>query len=174
MFARGLVSLHTPPLLGRKPSLVKSRVSISSKLIENKRFQVLYSGHLRKIGGRGSYRLVHTPPHLDRNSPPLSPIIPALARPSGKSNHSHTYAIPGGRGVWSYQSDSAFCSSSTSLVSQPPFPLSTPPCLLHHHSTPRLLRIPFPERNLSESRQFPGARPAGMSSFVYRCPDAHD
>jgi hypothetical protein len=52
-FARGLVSLHTPPLLGRKPSSAKSRVSISSKLIENKRFQVLYFGHLRKTGGGG-------------------------------------------------------------------------------------------------------------------------
>jgi hypothetical protein len=37
--------------------------------------QLHYFGHLRKTGGRGSYRLVHTPPHLGRNSPPLSPII---------------------------------------------------------------------------------------------------
>jgi hypothetical protein len=51
MFARGLVSLHTPPLLGRKSFEAKSRVSISSKLIENKRLQVLYFGHLRKTGG---------------------------------------------------------------------------------------------------------------------------
>jgi hypothetical protein len=76
MFARGLVSGHptkdvhpelvegafsysTPPLLGRKPSSVKSRVSISSKLIEIKELQFQYFGYLRKIGGRGSYRLVH-------------------------------------------------------------------------------------------------------------------
>ena len=44
---------------GRKPSSVKSRVSTSSKLIESKRLQVYYFGHLRKTGGRGSYRLVH-------------------------------------------------------------------------------------------------------------------
>jgi len=55
MLARGLVSLHSPPLLGQKPSLVKSRVSITSKLIESKRLQVLYFGHLRKTGGWGSY-----------------------------------------------------------------------------------------------------------------------
>jgi hypothetical protein len=88
MFARGLVSLHTPPLLGRKPSLVKSRVSISSKLIENKRFQVLYSGHLRKTGGRGSYRLVYTA------------YLP-LRKPHGtKSHHSRTF-VPSGlsRGI---------------------------------------------------------------------------
>jgi|SRR5882724_5999274 len=54
MFARGLDSLHTLPILGRKSFAAKSRVSITSKLIENKRFQVLYFGHLRKTGGRGS------------------------------------------------------------------------------------------------------------------------
>jgi hypothetical protein len=98
MSARGLLSLHTPPLLGRKPSSAKSRISISSKLIQTKRLQAPYFGHLRKTGGKGSYRLVHTPPDLHRNSPPLSPIIPALARPSRKSNHSRTYAIPVGGG----------------------------------------------------------------------------
>jgi hypothetical protein len=61
-FARGLVSLHTRPLLGRKPSSVKSRVSISSKLIEIKGLQLHYFGHLRKSGGEGelpagTYRL---------------------------------------------------------------------------------------------------------------------
>jgi hypothetical protein len=54
------ISLHSPPLLGRKSSSGKSRVSISSKLIEIKGLQLLYFGHLRKTGGRGSYRLVHT------------------------------------------------------------------------------------------------------------------
>jgi hypothetical protein len=58
MFARGLSSLHTPPLLDLKSLKVKSRVSTTSKLIQTKRLQVLYSGHLRKTGGRGSYRLV--------------------------------------------------------------------------------------------------------------------
>src|SRR5258708_529515 len=51
MLARGLITLHTLPLLGRKSSSVKSRVSITSKLIESKRLQVLYFGHLRKTGG---------------------------------------------------------------------------------------------------------------------------
>ena len=76
-FARGLVSGHPtkdvhpelvegslsysiPPFLGRKLSSAKSRVSISSKLIEIKELQLQYFGHLRKAGGRGSYRLVHT------------------------------------------------------------------------------------------------------------------
>jgi hypothetical protein len=68
-FAPGLVSLHTTPLLGRKPSSVKSRVSISSKLIEIKGFQLQHFGHLRKTGGRGSYRLVHTTHHPVRKSP---------------------------------------------------------------------------------------------------------
>ena len=81
MLARGWLSLHTPPFPGRKCFAAKSRISISSKLIENKRFQVLYFGHLRKTGGRGSYRLVHTTDHPVRKSPPLTPAFPALARP---------------------------------------------------------------------------------------------
>jgi hypothetical protein len=80
MVARGWVSLHTPPLLGRKPSSVKSRVSITSKLIEIKRLQVLYSGHLRKTGGGGSYRLVHATGYPVRKSPQRkSPNRPASA-----------------------------------------------------------------------------------------------
>jgi len=98
MFARGLLSLHTPPLLGRKPSSVKSRVSISSKLIEIKGLHLHYFGHLRKTGGRGSYRLVHTTHDLVRISSPLAPVLPTLARLSGKSNHSRTYGMPGGGG----------------------------------------------------------------------------
>ena len=81
-FTRGLLSLHTPPLLGRKPSSVKSRVSISSKLIEIKGFQLHYFGHLQKTGGRGSYRLVHTTHQLVRKSPPPTPAFPTLAHPS--------------------------------------------------------------------------------------------
>ena len=80
-FARGLVSLHTPPLLGRKPSSAKSRVSISSKLIEIKRLQPHYFGHLRKTGGRGSYQL----PILHPLFPPHSP----LACP-GRSRRGHS------------------------------------------------------------------------------------
>jgi hypothetical protein len=58
-----------PALLGRKPSSVKSRVSITSKLIEIERLQVLYFDHLRKTGGRGSYRLVHATGYPVRKSP---------------------------------------------------------------------------------------------------------
>src|ERR1700676_2334091 len=56
MFARGVVSLHTPPLLGRKPSSVKSRISITSKLIQIKGLQPHYFRHLQKTGGRGHSR----------------------------------------------------------------------------------------------------------------------
>ena len=58
MFARGWACLHTAHLPVPKNLAAKPCVSISSKLIENKRLQVLYFGHLRKTGGRGSYRLV--------------------------------------------------------------------------------------------------------------------
>jgi hypothetical protein len=78
MFARGLVSLHTPPLLGRKSFEAKSRVSITSKLIENKPFQVLYFGHLRKMGG-GGVTGWYTPLIVPcGNLTELSPVIPAL------------------------------------------------------------------------------------------------
>ncbi len=60
MFARAVLSLHTAPLSVSKTLASKSCVPLTSKLIENKALQVLYSGHLRKTGGRGSYRLVHT------------------------------------------------------------------------------------------------------------------
>jgi hypothetical protein len=53
MFARALVSLHTLPLLGRKPSSVKSRVSITSKLIEIKGLQLQHSVTYEKQGGGG-------------------------------------------------------------------------------------------------------------------------
>jgi hypothetical protein len=58
MFAQRWVYLHTPPLLGRKFLEAKSRISLTSKLIETKGLQVHYFGHLRKTGGRGSYQLV--------------------------------------------------------------------------------------------------------------------
>src|SRR5580704_11373021 len=41
---------------------------------------------------------LHTPPLLGRNSPPLSTIIPTLARHSRKSNYSRTYKVPRGEG----------------------------------------------------------------------------
>jgi len=72
MFARGLVSLHTPPLLGQKPSPVKSCVSISSKLIEIKGLQLQYFSHLRKTGGRGV--LPACPERSRRVMPTSSPL----------------------------------------------------------------------------------------------------
>jgi hypothetical protein len=97
-FARGLVSLHTPPLLGRKPSSVKSRVSIRSKLIEIKGLQLQYFGHLRKTGGRGSYRLVHATHHPVQKSPPLIPAFPILARPLPNLAIFNILQTIGGRG----------------------------------------------------------------------------
>jgi hypothetical protein len=47
------------------------------------------------------------------------------------------------------------------------------PLSLSSHGTPRLLLCTLAERNLLVSRQFQGARPAGMSP-LYRCLDAHD
>src|SRR5260221_4563755 len=58
MIARGWVSLHPPPPPVPKIPSAKPCVSLTSKLIDIKRLQVLYSGHLRKTGGRGSYQLV--------------------------------------------------------------------------------------------------------------------
>src|ERR1700675_4990258 len=98
-FARGLVSLHTLPHLGPKPSSAKSRISITSKLIDIKGLQLQHFGHLQKIGGRGSYQLVHTTHHPVRKSPPLTPVFPPFARPT--LNMTIFYILPtiGGRGV---------------------------------------------------------------------------
>ena len=78
MFTRGVVSLHIAHLPVPKTLTSKSRVSISSKLIETKGLQLHYFGHLRKTGGRGSYQLVYTA---------LLPVPISLA---AKSNHSQT------------------------------------------------------------------------------------
>src|ERR1700676_4407784 len=48
------ISIHTAPFSVPKTPAAKSCASITSKLIETKALQVLYSGHLRKTGGRGS------------------------------------------------------------------------------------------------------------------------
>src|SRR5258708_15504000 len=100
MFARGVVYLHAAPLLGPKPSSVKSRVSITSKLIESKRLQVLYFGHLRKTGGRGSYG------HLTKDVHPepaegLFSIFRSffLARPALAA------AVPGAKGHQKFRVD---------------------------------------------------------------------
>jgi len=66
MFARGVFSLHTTHLPVQKTLACKPRVSITSKLIQIKGLQLQYFHHLRKTGGMGSYRLVHTTHHLVR------------------------------------------------------------------------------------------------------------
>ena len=53
MFARGMVSLHTAHSPVPKTPAPKSRVSITSKLIQTTGLQALYSSHLRKTGGGG-------------------------------------------------------------------------------------------------------------------------
>src|SRR5260221_9690453 len=58
MIARGWACLHTAQFPVSKNLATKPCVSLTSKLIEIKRLQVLYSGHLQKTGGRGSYQLV--------------------------------------------------------------------------------------------------------------------
>jgi hypothetical protein len=85
-FARGVVYLHTAcPERSRRAYLpvpknpaAKPCIFISSKLIEINGLQLHYFGHLRKTGGRGSYRLVHTP-HL--------PVPKSLAAKSNYSGH---------------------------------------------------------------------------------------
>jgi hypothetical protein len=79
MFARGVAYLHAAHLPVPKGLAAKSRVSISSKLIETKGLQVLHFGHLRKTGGRGSYWLVHATHH---------PVRKSLAAQSNYSGHS--------------------------------------------------------------------------------------
>ena len=199
MFARGVVYLHAAHLPVPKTLSAKSSVSISSKLIEIKGLQLQHFGHLRKTGGRGSYRLVHTPylplrkPHGTKSNHSrtlaLSACVEGYEPLPRKSNYSRTYAIPRGWGVWSYQRASDRCHWSLGEERGPWPVVRCPPCRgwarpsrsslscplsLSSHSTPRLLRLPFPKRNLLVSPLFQGARPAGMSPFVYRCPDAHD
>src|SRR6266436_5472971 len=60
MFARGRACLHTAHLPVPKSLAAKPCISLTSKLIQIKALQVLYSGHLQKTGGRGRYRLVQT------------------------------------------------------------------------------------------------------------------
>src|ERR1700675_804423 len=107
MFARGVLSLHTAPISVPKTPASKSCACLTSKLIETKELQVLYSGHLRKTGGRGSYRLVHAA-HLAVQRGPavkssysptlvLSACIEGYERLSPNSNYSRTYVTPGGR-----------------------------------------------------------------------------
>jgi hypothetical protein len=73
---------------------------------------------------------------------------------------------------------SFFQKAATTTPERPPrhwalgigrWPLSSP-LSLSSHSTPRLLRHTLPERNLLESRQFPGARAAGMPPLCLQVP----
>src|SRR5258707_4125542 len=75
--ARGVLPFQTVQLLVPKTPTSKSRVSITSKLIENKPLQVLHSGHLRKTGGWGSYPLCQQEfgsPSFPRSFPPISTL----------------------------------------------------------------------------------------------------
>src|ERR1700756_5463999 len=95
MFARGVLCFCRPPLPVPKTLTSKSRVSITSKLIQNKRLQVLCFRHLRKTGGRGL--LLSCPersaffalrvPHRGGRAPLL-----ASRQNSTKSSDSHTCA----------------------------------------------------------------------------------
>src|SRR6267143_3327069 len=76
--ARGVLPLQTVQLAVPKTLATNSRVSITSKLIENKPLQVLHSGHLRKTGGRGSYPLCQQEfgsPSFPRSFPPISTLV---------------------------------------------------------------------------------------------------
>ncbi len=121
MFARGVLSLHTAPPSVTKTPASKSCVSATSKLIQIKALQVLYSGHLRKTGGRGSYRLVNAThavqkgltaksshsrtghPTKDVHPEPAEGIFSdssVLLTNSPNFNYSRTYVTRGGRGVY--------------------------------------------------------------------------
>ena len=157
MFARGLVSGHptkdvhpepvegffsysTPPLFSRKHSPNKSRVSVTSKLIEIKTLQVLHFGHLRKTGGKGSYRLVHTPPLLGPK--------PSSAK-SNYSGHPTKHVRPeSAEGLFSY--------SSLALAS------SLTPFLPHHFKT--RARNSFPLISLHKTGGTPPAWSYQVSS----------
>src|SRR5882757_6416775 len=112
MLSRGWACLNNPLLLGLKFLSVKSRVSITYKLIEIKGLQLQYFGHLRKTGGRGSYRLLNATPHLALRSSPQTPASPPrLSRAPFERDARHTLNMPifyilpttGGRVPWSYQ-----------------------------------------------------------------------
>jgi hypothetical protein len=84
MFAPGVASLHTAHLPVPKTLTSKSRVSITSKLIQNTGLQAFCSGHLRKTGRRGSYQF---PTMLDLTDVEESllptPLFPLLTQKQG-------------------------------------------------------------------------------------------
>jgi len=191
MFARGVVHLHAAHLPVPKSLAAKSSVSVSSKLIEIKGFQLHYFGHLRKTGGRGSYRLVYTPPHLGRNSPSLSPIIPALARPS--LNLFLCYVLPatGGRVplvIPRFTAKPARLRPFDSAQGKRrplqqrragwPRPAPTTPTSFPLSvSTRQYCAAIAPNLGKTEPRRIPawsGSPRCGYVPFADRCPDAHD
>jgi hypothetical protein len=92
VFARGWPCLHTAcPEQSRRAHLpvpkippAKPCLSITSKLIQIKRLQVLHFGHLRETGGRGSYRLVQGPRGMARGTDGIFPSIFSSCRTARK------------------------------------------------------------------------------------------
>src|SRR5882762_4961687 len=136
MFARGVLSLHTAcPELGRRAPLSvpktptsKSRVSITSKLIETKRLQVLHSGHLRKTGGWGCYQFcqrLFRSPSFPRSFPPISTLASLFF------NHlrtlsfsvSHLYPIPPAPSALFSKKRGVYPSGHTNAPDDPRLPL---------------------------------------------------
>src|SRR5258705_6771837 len=118
--ARGWACLHTacreqsrrahlpvPKIPAAKPC-----ISITSKLIQIKRLQVLHFGHLRKTGGRGSSTFfstlatrcsltlsrAHWPLSplfpLHTKSSPVTPLFPLLAQKQGSTPRSKNVGAP--------------------------------------------------------------------------------
>ena len=100
MVSRGVAYLCVAPLSVPKNPAAKSRVSITYKLIESKGLQVHCFGHLRKTGGRGSYRLVHATRFslciLSSRISSKSLVSPTCKILAGNSFLSPTYAKTGG------------------------------------------------------------------------------
>jgi hypothetical protein len=77
MFARAVIYLHAAHLPVPKSLAAKPSISVTSKLIEIKRLQLHYFGHLRKTGGRGSYQLPTRHPLFPPHSPHSFTLSPA-------------------------------------------------------------------------------------------------
>src|SRR5258707_5904443 len=115
-FARGWPCLHTAcPECCRRDHLpvpkipaAKPCISITSKLIQIKRLQVLHFGHLRKTGGRGFLSLAtrcsltltraHWPLTplfpLHTKSSPVTPLFPLLTQKRGSTPRSKNVGAP--------------------------------------------------------------------------------